>query len=51
MPNFAYIAKDRGGAEMTGIQSGASADHVIEDLHKKGWVVLHVAGGKEDAGR
>ncbi len=43
MPDFAYIAKDNAGAELTGVLSGATADHVIEELHRKGLVVLHVA--------
>lgn len=43
MPDFAYIAKDRAGAELSGVVSGASADHAIEELHKRGLVVLHVA--------
>ena len=42
MPDFAYIAKDRAGAELSGIVSGPNADHAIEELHRRGLVVLHV---------
>jgi type IV pilus assembly protein PilC len=52
VPDFAYIAKDRSGAELSGIVNGPSADHAIEELHKRGLVVLHVTEdrtGKGDA--
>lgn len=52
MPDFAYIAKDRTGSELSGIVNGPSADHAIEELHKRGLVVLHVTedrAGKKDS--
>jgi type IV pilus assembly protein PilC len=52
VPDFAYIAKDRSGAELSGIVNGPSADSAIEELHKRGLVVLHVTEdrtGKGDA--
>ncbi|MDZ4804609.1 MAG: type II secretion system F family protein, partial [Candidatus Eisenbacteria bacterium] len=52
MPDFAYIAKDRAGSELSGVVNGPSADHAIEELHKRGLVVLHVTedrAGKKDS--
>ena len=46
MPNFAYVAKTHAGEEQTGVMSGASVDQVVDDLHRRGLIVLHVA---EDA--
>ena len=46
MPNFAYVAKTHTGEEQTGVMSGASVDQVVDDLHRRGLIVLHVA---EDA--
>jgi type IV pilus assembly protein PilC len=43
MPNFAYVAKSRTGEELSGVVTGASVDQVVEDLHRRGLVVLHVA--------
>lgn len=51
MPEFAYIAKDRAGAEMSGVVSGLSADQAIEELHKRGLVVLHVAEDRAKSGK
>ncbi|TPW11190.1 MAG: type IV pilus assembly protein PilC, partial [bacterium] len=50
MPDFAYIAKDRAGSEMSGVVTGPSADHAIEELHKRGLVVLHVAEDRTGKG-
>ena len=50
MPDFAYIAKDRSGAELSGIVNGPSADHAIEELHKRGLVVLHVTEDRTGRG-
>jgi len=49
MPNYAYLAKDNTGEELTGVIVGASVDKVVDDLHRRGLVVLHVA--EEAAGR
>ncbi len=46
MPNFAYVAKTHTGEEQAGVMSGASVDQVVDDLHRRGLIVLHVA---EDA--
>ncbi len=46
MPNFAYVAKTHTGEEQSGVMSGASVDQVVDDLHRRGLIVLHVA---EDA--
>lgn len=46
MPNFAYVARTNAGEERIGILPGASVDHVVEELHRRGLVVLHVG---EDA--
>ena len=46
MPNFAYVAKTHSGEEHSGVLSGASVDQVVDDLHRRGYIVLHVA---EDA--
>ncbi len=43
MPNFAYVAKSHSGEEMSGVLAGASVDQVVEDLHRRGYIVLHVA--------
>jgi type IV pilus assembly protein PilC len=50
VPDFAYIAKDRAGEELSGIVSVPSADHAIEELHKRGLVVLHVAEDRTGKG-
>lgn len=50
MPDFAYIAKDRTGEELSGIVTGPSADYAIEELHKRGLVVLHVAEDRTGKG-
>lgn len=42
MTNFAYVAKAEDGKEITGFQSGASSDEVVDHLHRRGLVVLHV---------
>jgi type IV pilus assembly protein PilC len=46
MPNFAYVAKTHAGEEEAGVLSGASVDQVVDELHHRGLIVLHVA---EDA--
>jgi type IV pilus assembly protein PilC len=46
MPNFAYVAKNNAGEETNGILAGATVDQVVDELHRRGLVVLHVA---EDA--
>ena len=46
MPNFAYVAKTHTGEEESGVLNAASVDQVVDDLHRRGLIVLHVA---EDA--
>jgi type IV pilus assembly protein PilC len=46
VPNFAYVARQPTGEETNGTVAGASVDQVVEELHRRGLVVLHVA---EDA--
>jgi type IV pilus assembly protein PilC len=46
MPNFAYVARDTAGEETNGVVSGSTVDQVVDELHRRGLVVLHVA---EDA--
>jgi type IV pilus assembly protein PilC len=43
MPNFAYVARSNSGQETNGVLAGASVDQVVEELHRRGLVVLHVA--------
>lgn len=50
MPDFAYIAKNRTGEELSGILTMPSADHAIEELHKQGLIVLHVAEDRTGKG-
>lgn len=46
MPNFAYVAKNHSGEETNGVLAGATVEQVVEELHRRGLIVLHVA---EDA--
>jgi type IV pilus assembly protein PilC len=50
VPDFAYIAKNRTGEELSGILTMPSADHAIEELHKQGLIVLHVAEDRTGKG-
>lgn len=43
MPNFAYVARNTAGEETNGTLTGASVDQVVDELHRRGLVVLHVA--------
>lgn len=47
--NFAYVAKNRTGQEVTGFVAATSLDDVVSQLHSQGLAVLHVAEDK--AGR
>lgn len=42
MANFAYVARAEDGKEVTGFQAGTSSDEVVDHLHRRGLVVLHV---------
>lgn len=42
MGNFAYVVKGRSGQEESGFLSGGSVDDVVNQLHARGFVVLHV---------
>jgi len=46
MPNFAYVARNHAGEETNGVVTGTTVDQVVDDLHRRGLVVLHVG---EDA--
>lgn len=46
MPNFAYIARNNVGEETNGVVNGTTMDQVVDELHRRGLVVLHVG---EDA--
>ena len=48
MPNFAYLAKDHSGEEISGMVAAATVDNVVDTLHQRGLVVLHVS--EEDRG-
>jgi type IV pilus assembly protein PilC len=43
MPNYAYVARTHSGQEMTGVLSGPNVDQVVDELHRQGLIVLHVA--------
>jgi len=43
MADFAYVVKSRAGEELTGHASAATVDEVVDQLHSRGFVVLHVA--------
>jgi type IV pilus assembly protein PilC len=43
MPNFAYVAKNRSGEELSGFLPGGSVDEVVNQLHTSGLIVLHVS--------
>jgi type IV pilus assembly protein PilC len=42
MPRFAYTARDLSGEETTGHESAESADEIVDQLHRRGLVVLSV---------
>lgn len=42
MANFAYVAKSDDGQEITGFLAGGTPDEVVDQLHRRGLVVLHV---------
>jgi type IV pilus assembly protein PilC len=46
MGNFAYVVKGRSGQEESGFLSGGSVDDVVNQLHARGFVVLHVREDK-----
>lgn len=43
MPSFAYVARSASGEEHKGLVAAGSIDEVVDHLHSKGLVVLHVA--------
>jgi type IV pilus assembly protein PilC len=46
MPNFAYVAKSRSGQEISGFIGASNIDHVIDQLHTRGLIVLNVVEDK-----
>jgi type IV pilus assembly protein PilC len=52
MANFAYVAKSEDGTEVTGFQAGTTSDEVVDHLHRRGLIVLHVVESRtRDSGR
>ena len=43
MPDYAYLAKDSAGSEVSGTLMGNDLEHVVDSLHRRGLVVLDVA--------
>jgi type IV pilus assembly protein PilC len=49
MADFAYVVKSGSGEELSGHMNGGTVDEVVDQLHARGFVVLHVA--EDSAGR
>ncbi len=55
MANYAYVARNQNGEEVSGYQTGHNHDDVVGRLHQQGLVVLHLvearARGAQSGGR
>lgn len=50
MATYSYVAKDKTGAEITGLLNGANIEDIVSQLHGSGYAVLRVAEDRSATG-